>query len=407
MLENPIFLIAIATLAAGIPVGIWIYFIFSEKLKSKKTVILVFLLGCLTAPALLGIQYLWDIFPQFNLQAFIENSISNQSKMFIATFILFGAMEELIKMFVIVQVDKRTLLINTFNDAIRYSIASALGFSFVENIYYLYQFYQNISTGELIGMYIFRSVFTTAAHMIFSGIFGYFYGASKFAIDLRKQEEISGKKAYITTAISKLFNLPKSQAAQQKILLEGLFIAVSLHAIHNYLLQFNKTAPVMIFDVLGYLYLQYLLKRKAGHLVLASDVSEMRKTTLAKKDEEVVLELIGMWFKDKRYVDVIHICERLLERDPDNKVVKLFKAQAIDKLDDKDVYKKIIGSVVKSKEDISASDKSVLEKYLSQSANKGTTQETKEKEEIEADEQRKRKDDGLNKYTKGDSFKIG
>lgn len=407
MFENPIFLIAIATLAAAIPVGVWIYFIFSEKLKSKKTVVLVFLLGCLTAPALLGIQYLWDFFPQFNLQAFIENNISDQNKMFIASFILFGAMEEIIKMTVIIKVDKHTLLISTFNDAIRYSIASALGFSFVENIYYLYQFYQNIGTGELIGMYIFRSIFTTAAHMIFSGIFGYFYGASKFSIDLRKQEEISGKKNYIENIIARLFNIPKSQAAQQKILLKGLFIAVSIHAMHNYLLQFNKTAPVMIFDVLGYLYLQYLLKRKAGHLILASDISETRRTTLAKKDEEVVLELIAMWFKEKKYVDVIHICERLLERDPDNKVVKLFKAQATDKLDDKDVYKKIIGSVIKSKDDVNEKDKNILEKYLKQNKPSTSMQTQKAQEVMEDEEKRKKKDDEMKKYTEGDSFKIG
>ncbi|MBI4235705.1 PrsW family intramembrane metalloprotease [Candidatus Peregrinibacteria bacterium] len=406
MLENPIFLIATATLAAGVPVGIWIYFIFSEKLKSKKTVVLVFLLGCLTAPALLGIQYLWDFFPQFNLQAFIENSISDQNKMFIASFILFGAMEEIIKMAVIVKVDKHTLLINTFNDAIRYSIASALGFSFIENIYYLYQFYQSIGTGELIGMYIFRSIFTTAAHMIFSGIFGYFYGASKFSIDLRKQQEISGKKNYIENIIAKLFNIPKSQAAQQKILLKGLFIAVGIHAIHNYLLQFNKTAPVMIFDVLGYLYLQYLLKRKAGHLILATDISEVKKTTLAKKDEEVVLELISMWFKEKKYVDVIHICERLLERDPDNKVVKLFKAQAIDKLDDKDVYKKIISSVIKTKEDVNEKDKNIMEKYIRENKTPPQEKNKKAEEEAEDAEKRKSKENEMNKYTQGDSFRI-
>lgn len=406
MLENPILLIAIATLAAGIPVGVWIYFIFSEKIKSKKTVVLVFLLGCLTAPALLGIQYLWDIFPEFNIQAFIENSINDQNGMFIASFILFGAMEEIIKMLVIIQVDKRTLLINTFNDAIRYSIASALGFSFIENIYYLYQFYPNIGTGELIGMYIFRSVFTTAAHMIFSGIFGYFYGTSKFSIDLRKQEEITGKRNYFTEIIAKIFNLPKSQAAQQKILLQGLFIAVSLHAMHNYLLQFNKTMPVMIFDVVGYLYLQYLLKRKAGHLVLATDISEMHKTTLAKKDEEIVLELIGMWFKEKRYVDVIHVCERLLQRDPDNKVVKLFKAQAMDKLDDKDVYKKILSKVVKGSDEVKAKDSSIFAKYLEQKGSQSEDKSMKDKEELETEEKRKAKQNVLNDLTKGDSFKI-
>ncbi len=89
---------------------------------------------------------------------------------------------------------------------------------------------------------------------------------------------------------------------------------------------------------------------------------------MGKKDEEVVVELLGMWFNEKKYVDVIHICERLLQRDPDNNVIKLFKAKALDKMDEKSTYREILNTVVKTKEDLSENDQSVISKYIAQKA---------------------------------------
>ncbi len=366
MLSNPIFLLGISTIAAAIPAAIWLYILFSKQEKSKKTVALVFLLGCLTAPALLGLQYVWDIFPRFNLATFVEESFQTQANMYIAMFVLFGALEEIIKHYVIRSVDKRTVLVKTIGDAIRYSLAAALGFSFTENIYYLYEFWPSISTGQLVGMYMFRSIFTACAHMIFSGIFGYFYGIGKFSIEIVKQKKLIGKISGFSKFIAKTFNLPLSHAYQQHMIIKGLFIAIIMHAAYNYLLHFNIILPVITFVILGYIYLRYLLSRKAGHLVLVTDVSEKSKSTLAKKDEDVVVELLGMWFKEGKYVDVMHICERLLERDPDNNVVKLFKAKAMDKMDDKDTYKAILGTVLKTKEELSADDKNIISKYTAE-----------------------------------------
>ncbi len=347
MLSSPIFLLGLSALFAGIPVGIWIYFLFSKKQNDKKIVALVFFLGCLTAPALLGIQYAWEIVPQFNLAKFIEDSITTQNTMFIATFVLFGAMEEIIKHFVVRQVDKRTLGIQTIGDSIRLSFASALGFSFVENGYYLVQFWPSISIGQLVGMYIFRAIFTTCAHLIFSGIFGYFYGIGKFSIDLSEQHKISGQTPLVTRAIAKIFDLPKSQAYQEQMILKGLVIAIGMHAFYNYLLQFNIILPALIFIILGYFYLNYLLNRKTGNLVLLTDISTRKKSTMAPKDEAVVIELLGMWYKEKRYQEVVQICERLLARDPDNNVVKVFKSRAMDNLEDKQTYNKFLGAFIK------------------------------------------------------------
>ena len=395
-------------MVAAIPAAVWLYFLFNKGESNKKTVALIFGLGCLTAPALLGLQYFWTEFPRFNLDVFIQENIHTQSTQFIATFVLFGALEEIIKHYVVTATDRKTVLVKTIGDSIKYSLAAALGFAFTENIYYLYQFWPSISLGELTGMYIFRSGFTTCAHLIFSGIFGYFYGIGKFSIQITKQQKLLNQQSRITKAIANIFNLPLSHAYQQQMVVKGLFIAIVLHAGYNYLLQLSILPPVIILVVLGYLYLRYLLSRKAGHLILETDITKKKKATIAKKDKEVVVELLGMWFKDKRYVDVIHIAERLLERDPDNKVVKMFKAKAMDKIDDNDTYKSILGNMFKS--NLDEKSKNVITSHIEEkeelTKNRGEQRPSKEKKKKKSKKQEDSKK-FLEDLQKGDSFKLG
>ncbi|MDX9970976.1 MAG: PrsW family glutamic-type intramembrane protease [Candidatus Gracilibacteria bacterium] len=424
MLENPYLLLIASAIVAAIPVAIWLYIIFSKKGTSKKTLALVFIMGCFTAPALLLLQEVWSIFPRFNLSAIIESNIRSQTASFIAMFILFGAMEEIIKMYVLTIVDKKTLLIKTINDTIRYSLASALGFAFTENIYYLYQFWPSISTGQLVGMYVFRSLFTAAAHMIFSGIFGYFYAMGKFSIQISKQKIILEEVSKTVKWISKIFNLPLSRAYQQKFVIKGLFIAIFAHATYNFILQMGYKLPVILFVILGAVYIWFLMKTRTGNLIINTDISEQIGTKLGKKDKDVILELISMWFKEKRYVDVIHVCERLLERDPNNEVVKLFKAKSLDYLEDSNPYKKILNTIIKDERQ-TEENKNILSKYLEEKENakkaKDLIKKQLEKEGKKIFEPKKQdktltnpenqigkinEKEYMEKFTKGDSFKI-
>ena len=258
--------------------------------------------------------------------------------------------------------DRRYLMIETINDSIQFSLVSALGFSFAENIFYIYGIWTNLGVEQLFVAYTFRSIFTTCAHLIFSGFFGYYYGVAKFSLNIREQSKWVGKKLIFTSFLSRTMGMAMSQALKEQMILKGLFIAIFLHAVFNFLLQLNQIIVVVPYVMAGYLLLQRLLKRKAGHLIMVTDVDEQRASTMAKTDEEVVIELVGMWFKDKRYVDVLHICERLLSRDPDNKIVQLFKAQALDKIGDDGVYSKILNSLFPDKKQGKTLEKLINEK---------------------------------------------
>jgi len=408
MWENEWLLMGISTVFAAIPAAIWLYIIFKKSERSKKTAALIFILGCFTAPALLGIQYVWEIFPEFDLASFIEKSIETPTAMFIAMFVLFAAMEEIIKLLVIGMVDKKTMLIRNINDAIRYSFAAALGFSFAENVYYLYQFWPQIGTGDLIGMYLFRSIFTTCAHLIFSGIFGYFYGIGKFSIFLSEQEKLLGKKNSFARIIAKIFDLPLTHAYQQAMVVRGLITAIFLHATYNYLLQYNILIPDILFVIIGFIYLRYLLTRKTGHLVLTTDISKKRKSNIAHNDKEVVIELMGMWFNEGKYEDVFQICENLLERDPDNEVVKIFKAKAEDEIQKSEEIRELVGKKKQSNKNIitkSINEKKNLEKVKKLIESK-LKKEGKAIKDITKKHSGKSKKGPVDSYTGDGSFKL-
>ena len=330
---------------ALIPALIWLYILFKDRKHEKKMLGLMFSGGIIAVLTVFALQYFWAYFPELDPFRWIELNIVDPTYYYVALFIAVGIMEELVKQMMVRYVDSKRVLIQTVNDSIRFSFAAALGFAFAENILYFNTVMQQAGIQEVIITILFRSLFTACGHMIFSGIFGYYFGIAKFSIDISVQKKWEGKKQFFASLISNAFRMSYPQALRETKILQGLLMAMGIHAVFNFLLQMNMILPVIGIVVLGFLYLLYLLQRKAGNLILVTDIDEKRQSSFGKKDEDVVLELIGMWFEQKKFVDVMHICERLLERDPDNNVVKLFKAKALDKLDPENPYRKIIDTM--------------------------------------------------------------
>ncbi|MCD6109296.1 PrsW family intramembrane metalloprotease [bacterium] len=346
---NIIMLWVISGVLAVIPAVIWLYIIFSGKKSDKKMLALIFSGGILAVITVFIIQYIWLIVPGIDPFLWIKNNISDPTYYYAGLFIMVGIMEELVKQMMLRYIDSKTVLIQTINDSIKFSLVAALGFAFAENIIYFKTVIIVAPIQEVVVTFLFRSIFTACAHMLFSGIFGYFFGIAKFSLDISKDRHWEGKVYLWVHLIRNTFKIPYAQAFKEYKILEGLLIAIILHATFDYMLQMNQILPVILLVILGYAYLKYLLNRKAGNLILLTDISKKKSSSMAKKDTDVVLQLVGMWFEQKKYVDVMHICERLLERDPDNNVVKLFKAKAMDKLDPNNPYRKILTTIFSKK----------------------------------------------------------
>ncbi len=164
--------------------------------------------------------------------------------------------------------------------------------------------------------------------MVFSGIFGYYFGIAKFAKPILEADLFMGEKRWGVRVLSKILGTDEAAAFQQWTSLKGLLIAMLIHASFNFALEFNQFLPVIFIVGGGFLFLLYLLAHKAGDIMFSASGGN---ANMAKRDVDVVLELLGMWSREGRHKDVIDICQRLLMRDPNNKVVQLFQAKAMDK----------------------------------------------------------------------------
>lgn len=347
-MDNPITLYLISGLLALIPAAIWLTVLF-RKTKRRSIQILIFAGSIFSVVPVFLIQYFLNLFPQFDVILFLQENIQNQNLNFLFLFIAVGIVEEIVKQTLVRVIDRHYLLIQTINESIQYSLIGALGFSFAENIFYIYSIYTQLGIQQLFVAYLFRSIFTTCAHMIFSGIFGYYYGIAKFSMNIVEQSRWTGKRQRLSTWVGNRFGISTFQAYKQLTILKGALMAIFAHAVFNFLLQFNQLVPVVFYVVIGFFSLLYLLKQRSGKLILISDFNKEGQSTMATKDEDVVIELLGMWFNEKKFVDVIHICQRILQRDPGNKVVELFKAKAIDKLGSNDAYGKILKAIFPDK----------------------------------------------------------
>lgn len=414
----------IFTVIALLPAIVWLGFLFNKGEQGRKTLAWIFIGGALSVVPLWILDNLWNPSAKYgvirfaqkitenpnilekvqsatdiiwthtvrlDIFTFLGKSIMDQHIYFVGIFIVVGILEEIVKQWMLRATDKKTLLIKSINDSIKFSFVAGLGFSFAENIKYFYQIWAAGGIQELIVPYVFRSVFTAAAHMVFSGIFGYFYGIGKFSIDYTKVN----KPNWSSKVLKRVFNVSESEIYKEQMILKGLIIAIIMHAVFNFLLQLNIILPVIIYICIAFGFLWLLLKKKTGQLVLVGQISN---STMEKNDEDIVVELIEMWFDEDRFVDVIHICERLLKKNPNNNVVKLFKAKALDKLTGNSPYRQILNTIFPNQR---TGDKSVLTKHILQKPKIEKECDMKDSEEF-----KKFKDKEREKKLNNGTFKL-
>lgn len=339
---------------ALIPVLIWIQFIYEKRLTQLKTtqekdrekwnLLIIFLLGILTLPLLdLFYDYI-STHPSLDFYTNLYNQIvaphdltsiageKAQNLYTTLTIIIDALLEEIVKISLMIFFVRSLKLIQTIGDAIAFSVLAGLGFAFIENIIYFIDVYSDTSKNMavFINVMIFRTIVLSVGHMTFSGIFGYFYGLSKFALPVYEEEKWEGLKFPLLEKIATLFRTPTANIFAFALTYEGLILAMLTHAAFNTFIGFEARDYALYLVIATSLYVYYLTQRKAGHLVLAS-LGRHRMSLMAPRDEDVILELAGMWINEGKYKEVEEICHRLEEKDPDNAVIKLLYAKAHDK----------------------------------------------------------------------------
>jgi len=229
------------------------------------------MVGALAVFPILIYKFLWQFFPwmnAFKLASYFNNDIIGFTNLIILplsviiTFIIVGIIEELMKLISVKIVDDDE--IKHIDDSIEFFILAALGFAFTENILYFYNIWIAQGPQNLLLPFVFRSSFSTFAHLLFSGILGYYYGIAHFAGPIL-QEEIKGNRKHWTIWIHKVFGVRKSKLFFEEKIFEGLLISIGLHALFNIFLEMNLTFMIVPFLVGGYITINYLFDKKESH----------------------------------------------------------------------------------------------------------------------------------------------
>ena len=256
---------------ALIPAMIWGILFYLKRPENRSLSTWTFLAGAIAVFPILLYKLSWQYFPWINAFKLADNyrydfiGFSNFIVLplsVIITFMIVGVIEELMKFSAVKVGCKDNIL--TIDDGIMFFIIAALGFSFTENILYFYNIWVIEGAGHLFIPFLFRSLFSTFAHIMFSGILGYYYGVGHFAKPIL-QEEIRKNRRHWTILWHKMLSIRKDRLFHEEKISEGLLIAVGLHAIFNIFLEMNLTFLTVPFLIGGFITLTYLLAKKENH----------------------------------------------------------------------------------------------------------------------------------------------
>jgi RsiW-degrading membrane proteinase PrsW (M82 family) len=264
----PNYQLVTSTVLALIPALVWGWIFYRKQHEDRVLTLYTFALGALSVFPILLYKLVWTFIPWLDVIQFssqFENyiiplgSFARIPLSIIVTFMIVGAIEEEMKHQVVRRTDDKFL--RSIDDAIEFSIIAALGFAFAENIIYFYDIWTTRGAAQLFVPFVFRSVFSTFAHILFSGIYGYHYGMGHFAKPIL-QDEIRNKRGKFVKFIHRVFHLKKETVFHEEQLLQGLLISVVLHGLFNVFLEINWTFIMLPFLVFGYIYLSYLFVQK-------------------------------------------------------------------------------------------------------------------------------------------------
>jgi RsiW-degrading membrane proteinase PrsW (M82 family) len=213
----------------------------------------------------------------------------------IITFAFIGVIEEVMKMSVVHSVDDNR--IRHVDDAIMFSIIAALGFAFTENILYFQNIWSSQGPDNLLIPFIFRALFSTFAHVLFSAMFGYYYGVAHFAKPLL-QQELKDKQFTFWDWYYKIFHFKTAEFFHEEKMFQGLSLAVGLHAVYNIFLEMNWTFIMVPYLVGGYLFVSHLFKMKENHKRL--DLLYERERNNQKGPRRIAVHLSKLMARIKR-----------------------------------------------------------------------------------------------------------
>ena len=179
---------------------LWLLYTLDDEKESLKTLISLFVGGCLS---LVLIKFLANQFYEFDPDMLYGETTALQQ--FFEKFSLIGTVEEFSKFIILYILVWKNKEFNYVNDAIIYAVFVSMGFAVVENFNYMMEY------GDIMTL-ISRSLLTVPAHACFGIIMGSYLGDAKYYRSSNR-----GFYKYL-----------------------AFFIPMLLHGLYDYLLSFDN-----------------------------------------------------------------------------------------------------------------------------------------------------------------------
>lgn len=264
---------ALAFVLSIVPAAVWGYIFYKKQVGQKSMSVRTFVGGAVFVAPLLAYKFLWQYFPWLNAFAYTHQlkddfiGFANVAAIpleVLLTFLIVGVIEEVTKFMAVRMTGAEK--IKSIDDAIEMFITAALGFAFVENMIYFYNIMSQRGPENILYPFVFRSLFSSFAHIMFSGIFGYYYGLAHFAGDVLKDEH-NKNRWRLFRKIAKLLPFKNEEEFKGEKIAQGLVLAIGLHALFNIFLEMNWTFLLVPYLTGGFIWLNYLLEKKEDHKV--------------------------------------------------------------------------------------------------------------------------------------------
>lgn len=253
------------TIIAFIPALMW-FFLWRVQDKEKeplKAMLWCFFLGIFAAVPFFVIQNF----------GFMENYESSSLLIFGLAFL-----EEAMKaLMMVIGIEISRHWFTQIVDGLIYGSAVALGFSFSENIFYLFNWFTVSGLGQDLSftfVYLVRSFDTMLGHTLFTALFGFFYASAYLRNEIFPKDKkvkpwaklLSGIWKSITFHVTMFHILPNRPSGHGhypvNLIMEGILIASFSHAVFNLFLNQNIAGTQLGFLTVPLVFLlSYLLWR--------------------------------------------------------------------------------------------------------------------------------------------------
>ncbi len=152
-------------IAPGVSLVIILYYLDKYDREPLGTMVKVFLFGCLS------------VIPTIAVGSFLSrvNIFTGIISLAFTAYIIAGFVEEYFKRAVVLRYVYNDKSFDERMDGIIYAATAALGFATIENIFYVFAFYDDINSVGVL-----RAIFAVPAHMLFGVTMGYYISLSKF-----------------------------------------------------------------------------------------------------------------------------------------------------------------------------------------------------------------------------------